>query len=239
MQAFFHTFFYTPIYNLLVFSTLYVPNGDVGLAIIAATLTVKTALLPLSLSATKTQKAMKRVEPHLKKIKEDHKHDKERQARETLALYKEHGIRPFASILTMFIQIPVVLALYFVFRNQALPAIDQTLLYPFVQAGTLHASLLFLGVFNLAEKSVLLALLAAASQMLMGVYTVPLPPKAENPTAADDFAHAMGVQVRFVLPLIIGFVAYTSGAIALYFITSSLFAIAQEFFVRKTHHNAL
>ena len=44
----------------------------------------------------------------------------------------------------------------------------------------------------------------------------------------------MAMQMRFVLPVIIGLVAYTSGAIALYFITSTIVAIVQEFFIRKT-----
>jgi YidC/Oxa1 family membrane protein insertase len=67
---------------------------------------------------------MKKVEPHLKRIKEEHKDDKEKQAREMMALYKEHNIKPFASFILVFIQLPVILALYWVFKNQSLPNID-------------------------------------------------------------------------------------------------------------------
>lgn len=236
MKAFFGTFFYSPIYNLVVFCALYVPGGDIGLAIILATIVVKVVLLPLSLSAVRTQKTMKKIEGHVKKIKEDHKDDREQQARATLALYKEHGVRPFMSMLSMLVQIPFIIALYFVVLHQSFPAIDHTILYPFMQVGDLHVSLYFLGFLDITQKSVILAAIAGLAQLAMGVYTVPKPEKTEAGGASEDFARAMNMQMRFVLPLIITFVAYTSGAIALYFVTSALFAIGQEYFVRKTHH---
>ena len=49
-----------------------------------------------------------------------------------------------------------------------------------------------------------------------------------------DIARAMTLQMRYVFPIIMGFIAYTSGAIAIYFITSNLFGVAQEFFVRRS-----
>ncbi len=65
-----HTFFFDPVYNGLVFFIDVVPNGDVGLAIVATTIVVKFILLPLSVRAVKTQAAMREIEPRLKKIKE-------------------------------------------------------------------------------------------------------------------------------------------------------------------------
>lgn len=236
MTTFFHTFFYTPIYNLLVFFAIYVPGGDIGIAIILVTIVVKVILLPLSLGMVRTQKAMKVVEPHLKKIKEDHKNDKEKQAREMMALYKEHGIKPFSSFLLVLIQLPVIFALYWVFQKQALPSIDPSLLYSFIHAVDIHTTTVFLGLVDISQKNIFLALLAGLLQMVQGFYTIPLPEKSKNekPTSADDFGRAMTMQMRFVLPVIIGLVAYTSGGIALYFMTSTIVALAQEYFIRKT-----
>lgn len=235
MKAFFHTFFYTPIYNLVVLFAAYVPGGDIGVAVILSTITVKIVLLPLSLSAVRTQKAMKRVEGHIKRIQEEHKGDREKLARETLSLYKEHGIRPFSSIFTMLIQIPFIISLYFVFLHQSLPTVDASLLYSFIHISDLHTSLHFLGLIDISGKSIILALIAALAQYWMSVYTIPATPKTDSPTKQEEFARAMSVQMRYVLPLIIGFVAFTSGAVALYFITSSLFSVGQEYYVRKRY----
>jgi YidC/Oxa1 family membrane protein insertase len=238
MANFFHTFFYTPIYNLLVFFAVYVPGGDIGIAIILVTIVVKIVLLPLSLGAVRTQKAMKKVEPHLKKIKEDHKDDKEKQAKEMMALYKEHGISPFSSFLSIFIQLPVIFALYWVFRGQSLPNIDPSLMYSFIHIAGVHTTTLFLGVLDITQKNIFLAIFTGLLQMAQGFYTIPLPEKSTSgtPSSANDFNRAMTIQMRFVLPVIIGLVAYTSGGIALYFMTSTIVAIAQEYFIRKTTH---
>lgn len=236
MMDFLHTVFYVPIYNLVVLGALYAPGGDIGVAVIAATIVVKVVLLPLSLAATRTQKAMKRIESAVKELKEEHKDDREKQARELLALYKEHGIRPFASIFQMLIQIPFIIALYFVVLHQAFPQVDPSLLYSFVNAENLQTSFLFLGLIDISQKSIILALIAGLTQLAVGFYTVPAAPKTEVKDAGTEFARAMSIQIRFVLPFIIAIVAYTtSGAIAIYFIVSALFTVLQEFYVRKTH----
>ena len=102
-----HTFFFDPIYNSLVFFIDVIPGGDVGLAIIATVLLVKTILLPISIKAVKTQKAMREIEPKLKEIKEKYKDDRQEQARVMMGVYKEAGMNPFASIMLIFLQIPI------------------------------------------------------------------------------------------------------------------------------------
>jgi YidC/Oxa1 family membrane protein insertase len=70
-----HTIFFDPIYNTLVFFIDTIRNGDVGLAIIATVIVVKMLLLPLSIKAAKTQKIMRDIEPKLKELKERLKGD--------------------------------------------------------------------------------------------------------------------------------------------------------------------
>ncbi len=235
MTAFFHTTLYVPIYNLLVFFIGVLPQGDVGLAVILVTLAVKIIIMPLSFQALRTTRAMKAIEPELSALKETYKDDKEAQAKETFALYKKYRINPFASFFTILIQLPILISLYWVFRNKTLFTINTDLLYSFVHAPTL-VSHLFLGLISVSGASLLLAVLAALTQFVQAYYSIPMPPKAAAGKNADmqaDFARAMTLQMRYVLPIIIGAVAYTSGAIALYFITSSLVAVAQEFIVRR------
>lgn len=237
MLSFFHTFLYVPIYNLMVFLVDVVPGGDIGLAVVLATIIVKLIIMPLSLSAVRTQRQMKLIEKELKALREKHKNDRELQAKEMLALYRANNIRPFSSILGILIQLPIVITLYFVFSREALLNIDPALLYSFVPVPETIAPL-FLGTFTVAGHSLILALLAAAAQFVHARLSIQVPAVAEGAkrTATEDFGRMMALQARFVLPVIIGFIAYTSGAIALYFITSSLVGLVQEAVVRRMKH---
>jgi YidC/Oxa1 family membrane protein insertase len=233
MGALFHAYLYLPILNLLVFLISVVPGGDIGVAVILATLIVKLILLPLSLSAAHTQKAMKEIEPQLNELREKFKDDKETQAKEMFALYKEHNIKPFTSFLSILIQLPIIIALYWVF-SRGLHSIEPSMLYSFIHMPGVVSNE-FLGIVTVAGHSLVLAVIAALTQFAQAWYAIPVPPASAEVggTPGADFARAMTLQARFVLPFIIGIVAYSSGAIALYFIVSNLVALAQEFIVRQ------
>lgn len=241
MLEFFHQFLYIPIYNLLVYLVGVLPGADVGLAVIIVTLIVKAITLPLSFSALKTQAAMRRIDPKLKEIRELYKDDKQKQAEAMFALYKEHNVKPFSSLFAMLIQIPVLITLFLVFQRESMGVVNAEILYSFVpDPGAFSA--LFLGFFVIAGHNIILAVLAAATQYVQAYYAIPVPPKkdrdfTQKPSAGDmqaEFGRAMAVQARYILPLVIGFVAFTSGAIALYFITSNIVGIFQEFYIRKS-----
>ena len=232
--SFFYTYLYNPIYNLLIFFVGAVPGGDVGLAVIAVTVAVKVIILPLSLSAVRTQRAMKVIEPELKEIREKYKADKEKQAKEMFALYKKYRINPFASFLTLLIQLPILIALYWVFMGESLPTVNVEILYSFVSIPAV-ISTDFLGLFPITGKSIVLALLAGITQFLAAYFSVPTSKKSEKSTMSEDFGRAMAMQARYVIPFIIAIVAYQlSGAIGLFFITTNLITIAQELLVRRT-----
>jgi len=234
ISTFFHAVFYNPIYNALVALVAVVPGSDVGIAVILVTIIIRLILLPFSLSAARTQRAMKLLEPKLKELKEKHKGDKEKEALETLALYKEAQVNPFASIVTVLIQIPVLLALYFVFFYEPFPAINATLLYFFTPVPD-TASLHFLGLISVAGKSLVLAFLAGITQYLQAHLALSGTMKpSDTKSVQNDFQKIMGTQLKYVFPFIIGVVSYTtSGAIALYFITTNLAGALQELYIRR------
>lgn len=238
MSFIWHTFFFDPIYNGLVFFIDLIPGGDVGLSIVAITLVVKFILLPLSLKASRMQKIVKELEPKMAEIKERHKDDREALARATMAVYKEAGINPFSGIFLMLLQIPIVIALYFSVYSGGgvqLPGINVDLLYSFVPAPE-TIDMIFLGFVNIAAKSLPLAILAGATQFIQARLSLPaLEPKKDGVASMkDDFARSMHLNMRYVLPVMIGFIAYTlSASVALYFTISNLFAIAQELFIRR------
>lgn len=234
ISTFFHAAFYDPIYNALVALVALVPGGDVGVAVILLTIIIRLILLPFSLSAARTQRSMKVLEPKIKELKGKHKGDKEKEALETLALYREAKVNPFASILMVFIQIPVLLALYWVFFYEPFSTINTARLYALTPIpGSI--SLEFLGIISVAGKSIVLALLAGISQFFQAHVALSgtLKPSPEK-GMQNDFQRIMGLQLKYVFPFLIGTISYTtSGAIAIYFITTNLAGTLQEWYVRR------
>jgi YidC/Oxa1 family membrane protein insertase len=211
-----------------------IPGSDVGIAVILVTIVIRLILLPFSISAARTQRAMKILEPKIKELKEKHKGNKEKEALETLALYKEAQVNPFASILTVFIQIPVLLALYFVFYYEPFPAINAVRLYSFTPVPDM-ISLEFLGIISVAGKSMILAFLAGITQFYQAHLALSGTMKpSDTKSMQNDFQKVMGMQLKYVFPFIIAAISYsTSGAIALYFITTNLAGAFQELYVRR------
>ena len=234
-----HTIFFDPVYNTLIFFVDVFPLGDVGLAIVATVVVVKLVLFPLSIKAVKTQKIMREIEPKLKELKEKFKDKREEQAKAMMEIYREAGMNPFASIAVMFLQIPFVIALYLAVSSGggiALPALNIDILYSFIPTPD-QVTMIMLGAFDIASKSLPLALVAGITQFISTRYAMPAlaPKKADaTPNFKDDFARNMNLQMRYVMPVVIVFVAYAfSAAIALYFVVSNLMTLLQEYVVRK------
>lgn len=108
----FETFIVRPIFNLLELIYAIVPGHDLGIAIILFTILVRLALWPLVQKQLHHTKAMRKLQPELKKVKKAAAGDRQKEARLQMELYKERGIRPFASIGTLIIQIPIFIGLY-------------------------------------------------------------------------------------------------------------------------------
>jgi YidC/Oxa1 family membrane protein insertase len=234
MKELFNEIVYIPLYNALIGILDLGPWVDMGIAVILLTVLVKALLFPLSLKASHTQRLMKDLEEPMKEIREKYKEDRETQGRKLLELYREKGVNPFSSFATLLIQIPVILGLYFVFLKGGLPAVDTTLLYSFIPDPGM-VNMFFLDVIDMAGKSAPLAVLAGLTQYFQARLALPAPkPRTAEATFQEDFARSMHMQMKYVLPVVIVFVAYwASSAIALYWITSNIFAIGQEMYVKR------
>ncbi len=233
-SGFFFTTFYQPIYNALVFLIDTVPGGNVGVAIVLLTISVRIVLLPFSHKSIVSQARMRAIAPHVEKLKEKHKDNKQEQARKTMELYKEHGINPFSGCLLLLVQLPIIFALYFVFFK-GLPNLNTEILYSFVSTPT-TMSMMFLGTM-LSKKSIILALLAAITQYYQIKLSIPAMAPAEKgatPSFKDDFARSFNLQIRYILPVVVFGISYSiSAAIALYWATSNLFSIGHELYVKR------
>ena len=233
----FFTILYQPLYNGLVFLISVMPFGDVGVAIVLLTIVVKLILFPLTHKTTKTQARMRTIEPEMKEIKEKHKDDKQEQSRKIMELYKKHGINPFSGCLLFLIQLPIIIALYWVFWKGLVDGVKIEDLYSFVSS-PLQISTDFLGVLDISGKSMLLALLAGVSQFYQLKLALPPLKKREEsegpPTMKDDFARSFNLQMRYGLPIFVVFISYTiSAMVALYWVTSNVFSLVHELLVKR------
>lgn len=108
----FETLIIQPIFNLLIGLYSITPGGDFGVSLIIFTVLVRCALYPLVKRQLHQTKAMKKLQPQLAKIKAETKGNKQLESMRMMDLYKEHGVNPFRSILILFIQLPIFIALY-------------------------------------------------------------------------------------------------------------------------------
>ncbi len=89
-----------------------IPHHDLGLAIIIFTALIRLALWPLVKKQLHQSRAMRKLQPKLKEIKKASDGDRQKEARLQMELYKEYGVKPFSTIGTLIIQIPIFIALY-------------------------------------------------------------------------------------------------------------------------------
>lgn len=230
MSGLYHTFFFDPLYNTLLLLFKFMPWADAGIIIILLTVLVRLVLFPLSRKAVVTQVKMAEIGPQLEEIKESYKNKPEEQAKQTLALYREKGVNPFSGIIVILIQIPLIIALYQIFLHFSEVRTD--LLYSFVTAPE-QVNTVFLGLIDLAGKSALIALLAAISTYFQLAVAGKYQAVPKGNSFGDNLTRSMQSQMKYLFPVIVFFISYRiSGVIALYWLTTNIFSIAQEIYVR-------
>lgn len=224
--------FYDPLYNALAALVHIIPGGDIGIAVILFTVIIKLILFPLSQKAVKSQIAMKEIEGDLAQIKIQYPDDKELQAKKQFELYKEKKVNPFSGCLVTLIQLPIIIALYYVFLRGL--SFDSGL-YGFISTPT-TLSTKFFGLIDItATKSIVFAILTGLSQYFQVRFATPMSQsKSDEKGFKADLMKSMNVQMKYFLPAFIGFISYTLPvAVSLYWITSNLFMIGQELYIRK------
>lgn len=209
----------------------YIPGHDFGIAIIFLTILIRVVLYPLSVKAVNSQKSLQELQPKIKLIQEKYKDNKEKQAKEMLALYKTEKINPFSGLLLAIIQLPILIALYQVFWNGLKPE-ELSGLYAFVQnPGQINA--LFLNIINLSKPNIVFAVLAGAVQYFQTKMLLPQNSKVKQGKQAD-FSQIMQKQMTYFFPVFTVIILLgLPSALGLYWTTSGLFSIVQQYFILK------
>ena len=86
-------------------------------AIVAVTMAVRLALLPLSLRALRGQAIQARLAPRAAALRQRHRQQPERLRRELAALYQREGASMFAGIAPLLLQWPFLSVMYLLFRS--------------------------------------------------------------------------------------------------------------------------
>lgn len=224
--------FYQPIFNLLIAIYNFVPGHDMGLAIVVMTLCIKALTLPLSASMIRGQKRMQELQPKLKELQTKFKDDKEGLAKETMALYAAEKVNPLASCLPLLIQMPFLIALYAAMGN-GLNSAGLDILYSFVHnPGSIVA--VTLGGILLTTPSKILAIIAGAAQYWQVAMLARARPPQPTPDGGkdEDLMAMMNKQMLYITPLMTLIITWKLPAgLALYWIVSNLFAVAQQYWV--------
>lgn len=205
-----------------------------GASIIALTVVVRAALIPLTLKQFKSMQAMQRLAPEIKALQQKYKEDKQRLNQEMMKFYQQNKINPLGSCLPLIAQLPVFMALFFMLQkdlkhdicpgvlklptskisdtacNTVDPGSGQFLFIPDITAqatGWVLVVLILLYVGSQLASSLLMSVTADRNQRML----------------------MLGLPVVFVI-FIINFPA----GLIVYWITTNIWTIAQQYIVRRT-----
>ena len=228
MTYLFNLILVRPLLNLLVLGYQYIPGHNVGWAIVLLTILVRIILAPSMFKALKNQRDLMIIQPKMNAIREKHKEDKEAQAKALMELYKEHNYNPLSSCLPTLIQLPILLALYRVFIIGLGTQSLQQYLYTWVRnPGSMSPYFIF--GMNLTHVSLTLGILAGILQYFQSRMMI-----QGTQRSTDPMQSAMQSQMMYVLPAVTILISLRIPAgLPLYWITTTLFAIAQQFYIMK------
>lgn len=108
----FTTLIVQPIFNLLVAIYALLPGHNFGLAIVLFTILIRLLMWPLVKKQLYHAKAMRELQPEIRRIKKETKGDRQKESAMIMTLYKERKVNPFSSIGILLVQLPILIGLY-------------------------------------------------------------------------------------------------------------------------------
>lgn len=204
-------YLYLPIQSVIV---------DHGLSIIIFTIIFKIILLPLNIAQTKSTIKMQALQPKLKELQKKYKNDPQKLQQTQAEMYKNEGINPFAGCLPMLIQLPILWAVFYVFRNT-----------------TLFGQEAFLGVLPLANNistagyiGVIFAVISGGSTFLSTWLLTPRNKDkdgATNPMASNS--------TNLIMSAFFGWISWTMpGGLVIYWIVNNFLQLGIQYLLNRT-----
>lgn len=226
-----------PMSNSLVF-LYFLSFGSFGLSIIAFTIIVRAAMIPLSIKQSRQIKGMSAIQPKVREIQAKYPNDRGRQSQETMRLYKEQGVNPLGCLGPMVIQMPIFIGLFWALRA-TLPSTPERLadlsnrLYSWLpqvnEAVPLNGKFLGMDLAaysadNPLPYSYLLPLLVGGSMWIMQKMTA-----TASVSPQQESTQRM---MLWMMPIMFGyFTLYFESGLAVYWIISNVIGILIQGFI--------
>jgi YidC/Oxa1 family membrane protein insertase len=208
---------------LVTLSDFFAPLGyrwQWGLAIIGLTIIVRLILFPLTWKQYKSAQQMQVIQPEIKELQKKYKNDRAKLQEETMKLYSEHRVNPFASCLPLLLQLPVFIALYAAIKGVG--PLDAPQYKVSVEALS-NAPFLWLPHLGLPDPYYILLILYVATQMISTELMV----ATQSDQTQKWIMRAM--PIMFVLFLF----RFPSG-LFVYWVTTNIWTIGQQLIIRRT-----
>ncbi|HWH09908.1 MAG TPA: membrane protein insertase YidC [Solirubrobacteraceae bacterium] len=223
--------------TILVFIHAHITGGSWGLAIIGLTIVVRAALVPLTLKQFSSMAKLQALGPELKELQKRYKDDKQRLNEEMMKFYKANEVNPFGSCLPLILQLPVFLSLFYMLRVdlkkhicgaalQAHHIVSQNAIAK-VSCGSIDAhsgKFLFIPDITSAASGAVLAVLIVlyvGSQLVSSLLTT---------ATVDRNQRMLMLGLPFVFSI---FIARFPAGLIVYWITTNLWTVGQQYIVRK------
>lgn len=202
-------FVYPMSWLITYFANLF--QSSYGLAIVVVTIIIRLVLVPLNVKQIRSSQGMQEIQPEIKKLQAKYSSKdaatQQKLQEETMAMFQKHGVNPLAGCLPIFVQMPILIAMYHaIMRTEA------------IKVGS------FLW-FELGSTDPILPILAGAATFVQQKLMMSGSPTANNPQMKA---------MLYMMPVMITvFAFFFPAALALYWVVGNVFMVVQTIFIRK------
>ncbi len=199
------------------------PNWSWGFAIIGLTVIVRLVLFPVTWRQFSSAQAMQAVQPKIKELQKKYKNDRAKLQQETMKLYQEHHVNPFASCLPLLLQLPVFIALYAAISGRA-EYLNKASIAALSHAGFLWIHPFAAGAGGLGQKdpTYILLILYVVTQLV----STELMLTSSTDKQQKYLMRAMPIVFVFIL------LRFPSG-LFVYWVTTNLWTVGQQLIIRR------
>lgn len=188
--------------------------GDYGLGIIAVTILIRLAILPLMIKQTKSSKAMQAIQPEMKALREKYSSKdaatQQKLQQETMALFQKYGVNPLAGCFPLLIQMPILIGFYHAISRTREIANHNFLWFDLGSPDPIYVLPIIAGITTFIQQKI----------TMVGMDT--------NPQMA-----AQMTMMLYIMPImIVVFAINFPAALSLYWVVGNIFMIVQTYFIK-------
>jgi YidC/Oxa1 family membrane protein insertase len=187
-----------------------------GASIIGLTVVIRLLILPLTFKQVRSMQALQRLQPEMKKIQQRYKDDKQRQQQAMMEFYKEHQVNPLGSCLPLILQFPFFIGLYQTLRSSGFKA----------EVGT-NGQFLFI-------PSITKPLTGHTVELVVMIVIYVGTQLVSSYVSSFNVQDKNQKRLLFIFPFIfVPVVINFQAGLLVYWITTNLWTIGQQLFIRK------